>query len=131
MKERKRRSGAQEKALAADLYARRNEATDWEKTAADAEIHPHRAVVTSLRLPVGEFVAVQRAAKSAGQTVSEFIRNAIAAKLRGRLVVNAVQISTGSSQARSQATVYVSALEGGDTENPGPDRMEAILYSNL
>ena len=132
MSERKRRSADKEKALATRLYARRHEATEWEDATVDAEVRANRAVTTSLRLPVGEFVSVQQAARSANQTVSEFIRNAIAAKLHGNVAVNALQVVTGSAEARSQATVLVSVLESGRTQNLGPDRMEAVpLYANI
>ena len=129
MTERKRRN---EKALAARLYAQRHESAEWEDTPVDADVQSNRAVVTSLRLPVQEFVAMQKAAKSSNQTVSEFIRNAIAMKLRGNVTVNAVQVATGSAEAKSQATVLVSVFESGRTQNPGPDRMEAVpLYANI
>ena len=135
MTARKHRSGEKEKALAARLHARRDESGDWDETPIEARVQRQRAVVTSLRLPVGEFVAVQRAAKTAGQTVSEFIRSAIATRLHGGIHVTAMQIAAGSSEGRSQATVLAPTLEGGQTHNPGParmDRIEAVpLYANF
>lgn len=132
MKARKHRGSDKEKALAAKLYAGRNKAGGWEETSIEVQVQPHRAVVTSLRLPVGEFAAVQGAAKTAGQTVSEFIRSAIATRLHGGIHVAAMQIAAGSSEGRSQATVLAPTLESGQTRNPGPDRTEAVpLYANL
>jgi hypothetical protein len=130
---RRRRSAETEKALAAKLYARRGESADWDETAVDALIAPQRGVVTSLRLPLRDFVEIQRAAKSAGQTVSEFIRGAIALRLRANVLVNALQVATGSSEGRSQATFVVPALEAGRTQNPGPDRTEVFPppFANL
>lgn len=132
MTRRKERNSKKEKALAADLYARRNDPEEWEETPVEAEVQSQRAVVTSLRLPLTEFTALQRASKASGKTVSEFIRAAIASKLRGNLVLNAVQIATGSADTRSQATVLAPTLKSGETENLGPDYTEAIpLYANL
>jgi hypothetical protein len=51
-----------------------------------------------VRLPVAEFIAVQNAAKAAGQKVSEFVRSAIAMRLHQWVLINAVQIATGSSE---------------------------------
>jgi len=133
MTARQRRSRATEKELAAKLYAHRNDPDEWDETPVQAEIHPQRAVVTSVRLPVAEFIAVQKAAKAAGQTVSEFVRSAIAMRLRERVLVNAVQIATGSSpEGSSHATFLAPALEAGRTRNPGPARTDRIpQYANL
>jgi hypothetical protein len=133
MTARRQRSAEKEKILASKLYARRKESADWEETPVDAVIARQRGVVTSLRLPLKEFVEVQKAAKRAGQTVSQFIRSAIALRLRASVLVNAVQVATGSSEGRSQATFVVPALEAGRTQNPGPDRTEVFppLHANL
>jgi len=124
----KRRSGKKEKALATKLYAHRDRSDDWDETPTEAQVHAQRAIVTSLRLPIEEFRAVQNAAKSAGQTVSEFIRTAIASRLHGARMT-AMYIAAGSSEGRSQATVLASTLEGGHTHNPGPEI--PWLYANL
>lgn len=123
MTTRKRRSRERERAVAAKLHADRSDASKWEDTAVEAEVQSQRAVITSLRLPVGEFVALQRAAKAAGQSVSEYIRNAISLMLHGGVAVNAVRVTMSSSEARSHTTVRLSALasEGASTENLGPD----------
>lgn len=130
MTARKHRSSEKEKALAAKLYAGRNEAGDWDEKSIEAQVQPHRAVVTSLRLPVDEFTAVQKAAKISGQTVSEFIRAAIGIRLRGGVRLNALQISTGAPEGQSQATVLTHTLESGQTRNPDPEIM-VPMYANM
>jgi hypothetical protein len=129
----KRRHVEREKAIAARLYARREQSSDWHETPTPAVIARQRGVVTSLRLPIREFVEVQAAARSAGQTVSEFIRSAIELRLHPKVRLHAVQIATGSPEGSSQATVVVPALEAGRTQNPGPDRTEVFppLFANL
>lgn len=132
MKVRKRHSAAKEKTLAARLYARRNESADWEEKAINADIQSQRGVVTSLRLPLREFAEIQNAARTAGQTVSTFIRDAIAMRLYESVRVNALQVTIGSSEGRSQATIIVPVLESGRTQNAGPDHTEAFpSFANL
>jgi pectin methylesterase-like acyl-CoA thioesterase len=131
MTARKHRSSEKEKALAAKLYAGRNEASDWDETSIEAQVQPHRAVVTSLRLPVDEFTAVQKAAKASGQTVSEFIRAAIGIRLRGGVRLNALQIATGAPEGQSQATVLTPILESGQTRNPDPEMIAVPMYANM
>jgi pectin methylesterase-like acyl-CoA thioesterase len=132
MKARKPNRGKKEKekALAANLYARRNEADEWDETPVGASVQPQRAVVTSLRLPVAEFAAVQSAAKAVGQTVSDFIRGAIATKLYGGIHIAALQVAAGAPEGQSQVTVLAPILESGRTQNPD---MEILvpLYANL
>lgn len=130
MTARQRRNRTTEKELAAELHAHRNDPDEWDETPVQTEVRPQRAVVTSVRLPVAEFIAVQKAAKAAGQTVSEFVRSAIAMRLHERVLVNALRIATGSSpEGPSHATFLAPALEGGRTQNPAP----AIIprYANL
>lgn len=118
---RRRRSPIAGKDLAAKLQAHRNDPDEWDETPVQAEVRPQRAVVTSVRLPVPEFIAVQKAAKAAGQTVSEFVRSAIAMRLHERVLINAVQIATGSSsEGPSHATFLAPALEAGRTQNRIP-----------
>jgi hypothetical protein len=117
----KRRSGNRERAAVAELHADRRDA-NWDGAPLEAEVLGQRAVITSLRLPVAEFAALQKAAKASGQSVSEYIRNAIALRLHGGGGFNTIHVATGSSEARSHTTVRLSAFatEGARTENPGP-----------
>lgn len=135
MRARRHRSRITEKDLAAELRAHRDDRDEWDEAPVQAEVGLQRAVVTSVRLPVAEFMAVQKAAKATGQTVSEFVRSAIAMRLHERVLINAVEIATGSSsEAPSHATFLAPALEAGRTQNPGPARTERIPiphYANL
>jgi hypothetical protein len=124
MTARRRRTGASERELAAKLRSRRGESEDWGERPVPADIAPHRGVVMSVRLPVSEFVALQRAAKAAGQTVSDYVRSAIATRLQQAVLINAIDIFlTGSSPGSpSNATFLAPALEAGRTRNSSPNR---------
>ena len=128
MKAKRHRTVGKEKALAARLTSGRDE---WDETPIEAEVQSQRAVVTSLRLPVSEFTSVQKAAKAAGQTVSDFIRNAIATQLHGGISITALLVASGSQEGRSQVTVLAPILEGGQTKNPDPETEGVPKYANL
>jgi len=49
----------------------------WTQESTPIEARPTRTSVLSLRLPTAEFHALLRAARSAGESVSEYVRNAI------------------------------------------------------
>jgi len=123
MTARRRGSRINEKELAAELHAHRNDPNEWDETPVQAEVNPQRAVVMSVRLPVAEFIALQTAAKKGGETVSEFVRNSIGMRLHESVIINAVQITSGATAGPSQATFLAPALESGRTRNPGPDLM--------
>lgn len=127
MKAQKQRDRTKERELAVRLQAHRNDPNEWEQTPLRADVTPRRAVVTSVRMPLTEFVALQKAAGAAGQTVSDYIRTAIAVRLRGLVRVNAVQIATAAAEASSQATFVVPHPKAGQTQNPDPE----IRYANL
>ncbi len=79
MEKRSTRKG--ERALADRLHAQRREPGEWEQV--DAEPTSQRGVLTSFRLSPAEFVLLQKAAKASKETLSEFIRRAVATRLQG------------------------------------------------
>ncbi len=62
---------------AEELYQHRNDPDEWETEEEQIEVRPSRTSVVSFRLPAEEMVQLERAAKDAGQTLSEYIRTAI------------------------------------------------------
>ncbi len=79
MEKRSTRKG--ERDLADRLHAQRHERREWEQS--DAEPKSQRGVLTSFRLSPTEFVVLQKAAKTNKETLSEFIRRAVANRLQG------------------------------------------------
>lgn len=126
-----RRKQRTEKELAAELQARRDETADWEPL--EVEKSPQRGVLTSFRLPMAEFVAIQKTAQASGETLSEFIRSAIALRLHGKPVPVALEISSGTQKTNQQATFLAPVLSAGRTENPTPSEpdLPPLLYANL
>ena len=129
-----RRRRKTETELASELRANRHAASEWSETPVHAVVAKQRAVVMSFRLPVDEFIALQKSAKANGETVSDFIRNAIRLRLRGELTANAVQIASGTQGRTLQATFLAPALSSGRSENPiqvGPDPDQVPRFANL
>ena len=128
-----RRSRMTEKELAAELYAHRNDPDEWEEAPIQTEVSQQRGVIMSFRLPVAEFIALQKAAKANGETVSEFIRNSLRLRLHGEVITNAVQIASGLRWGTIQATFLAPALSAGRSENPlqlGPDPDQVPRFAN-
>ncbi len=118
MRKQRRRVHKSEQALAAELQARRNEPTEWEEVM--VEPNPNRGVLTSFRLPSNEFVELRKAAEASGETVSEFIRGAVALRLHGVQTITNFSISSGTQIASFAATIVAPHLSVGQTENPFP-----------
>lgn len=63
----------------ADQLERESENPElWEQEPVQIEARPTRTSVLSLRLPTAEFHALLKAARSAGESISEYVRKAIA-----------------------------------------------------
>ena len=72
--------------LATELETRRDDAGEWEDVAEPFEVRPQRSEVVSFRLPRGELDALEAAAAAVGQSVSGFVRSALAARLNRSLI---------------------------------------------
>ncbi len=67
--------------LAKQLEQDSEDDTLWEQEPVPVERRPNRTSVLSLRLPTTEFHALLKAARSSGESVSEYVRKAIAMRL--------------------------------------------------
>jgi hypothetical protein len=70
-----------EKDLAKELWEHRHDPGEWSEEAEDIEVKPRRSSVVSFRLPPGEFAVLEQARAQTGESLSEFIRNALALRL--------------------------------------------------
>lgn len=67
--------------LAKQLEQESEDDTLWEQEPVPIERRPNRTSVLSLRLPTTEFHALLKAARVSGESVSEYVRKAIAMRL--------------------------------------------------
>ncbi len=66
-----------------DLHAHRNDPDEWADEPVQIEVRNARSSVVSFRLPAEELEALSDAARTAGETLSEYIRTAIQFRVQG------------------------------------------------
>lgn len=73
-----------EDVLARKLEATRNDPGEWSDEAVEVTVRPQRSQVVSFRLPSEELDRLTRAIEASGESLSEFVRNAIEMRLESR-----------------------------------------------
>jgi hypothetical protein len=81
-----------EKQAAEELYAHRHDEGEWSEEAVEIETRPTRSEVISFRLPSEEISELEAAAKSAGESLSAFIRQAIEDRIQRNRSVSGVML---------------------------------------
>jgi hypothetical protein len=86
-----------------DLRNAMNDPPEWADEPEETEVRPSKSEIVSFRLPTDEFARVLNAASEAGESLSTFIRGAIALRLYGTPVGPVFEITTsgGSLTVRS------------------------------
>lgn len=72
-----------ERKLAARLHKGRKDPTAWHEEPEQIEVRSSRSAVVSFRLPTNEFQSLHNAATLNSESISEFIRKAIALRIAG------------------------------------------------
>lgn len=103
------------KELTDDLYAHRNDPGEWSEEVADILSRPSKTEVISFRLPSAEFDGLENAAEAAGESLSEFIRGALAIRMHGVPVGPRIEIGSGHMKLIIRSYVVAS---GDRAENP-------------
>jgi hypothetical protein len=89
-----------EKAMAEDAFAHRHDPGEWAEEPADITVKPSGSEVVSVRVPSALFDHLEQAASEAGQTISQFVRDAIAFRLAGTSLWEPTLDRVGSSAQR-------------------------------
>jgi hypothetical protein len=84
-----------ERDAARELWEHRNDPDEWSEEAENIEVRPRRASVLSFRLPSEELAALERAMEHSGESLSEFIRKALALRLHGVPIGPALEVAYG------------------------------------
>jgi len=86
-----------EKELAKELYDHRHDPGEWGEKAVQIRARPARTAVISCRLPLDEYDALEQAAQDAGESLSEFVRKAVAMLIDVRAPVAQIVIAASVS----------------------------------
>jgi hypothetical protein len=83
----------------------------WTQEPVTIEARPARTSVLSLRLPTKEFHTLLRAARAAGESVSQYVRTAIAMRQANEPVTATINITSGSEE--TEIPIYPSFYTAG------------------
>jgi hypothetical protein len=97
-----------------DVLDHRDDPGEWTEEAVAVEVKPSRSEVVSFRLPSDELDALEAAAERSGESISEFIRKALALRLYGEPIGPSVEISSGATRL----TVRSHVITGGRKDAP-------------
>lgn len=104
----------QEKELAEELERTRDDEGEWGEDRIDVAIRPSRSQVVSFRLPLEELETLTQVTAVTGESLSDFIRTAIAQRIR-----HAMAPSVYVTHTAAIMTVVTSPLTSGRNE-PDP-----------
>jgi len=82
-----------------------DDAEEWED--AEVEVKPRGTEVVSFRVPSQELTALIAAAKQAGESLSEYIRGAIAIRMFGTPIGPSVELNTSVGNLRIRSHIVV------------------------
>src|SRR5438094_871431 len=82
-----------------------NAAQEWEEV--EVEVRPRGTEVVSFRLPSQEVSGLIEAAQKAGETLSEYIRGALAIRMLGTPIGPVVELNTSGGQLRIRSHIVV------------------------
>jgi hypothetical protein len=100
--------------LVKELHDHRGDPAEWDDTPAEVTVKPPRSEVVSFRLPSDQLDLVERLAREAGQSISEVLRNAVEAYLRGQAQEPVLDFHSGGSK-RLRFTMRTTLRDAGFT----------------
>jgi ribbon-helix-helix CopG family protein len=106
-----------------ELWEHRHDPEEWSEKAIEIEARPTGSTVVSFRLPYEEYEVLEEAASERGETLSEFIRQAVRLRLGGRPKVPVVVVTVGGAPDFRLRTNIPEHLRGTEPSSvPDSDR---------
>jgi ribbon-helix-helix CopG family protein len=99
---------------AKDLLQHRHDEDEWSDQAEAVSVRHTGSEVVSFRLPAEELDGLVEAAGNAGESLSEFIRKALALRLHGTPIGPSVEVSSGATRLTIRSHIVV----GGGKDAP-------------
>ncbi len=84
--------------LAEDIWAHRDDPGEWSEEPEIIEVKPGRMELVSFRIPSDELDVLQEAAAQTGESLSEFVRTAVAIRLGRSGAANSAEVMTSGIQ---------------------------------
>jgi hypothetical protein len=94
---------------AREVFAHRDDPDEWDDQPEQIEVAPARSEVVSFRLPSEELDSLEEAASRAGESLSEYIRTALAVRLHGQPIGPSVEVSSGAHRLTIRSHIVVSS----------------------
>jgi hypothetical protein len=112
-----------EEELATELLEHRNDKGEWGEEAVPIKRRPSRTEVVSVRIPSSDLDLMEELAGQAGESISDFIRGAIALRLHGQVMDPVLGFASG---AGSDLTVLVRTMlkAAGYTAQPSHEEFQ-------
>jgi Ribbon-helix-helix protein, copG family len=85
-----------EKELAAELLEHRSDEGEWAEEAVSIKRKPSLTEVVSVRIPSSDLDLIEDLADQAGESISDFIRGAIALRLHGHMMDPVLGFASGA-----------------------------------
>jgi hypothetical protein len=102
-----------EEELVADLEANRDRDGEWSEEPTAVEVRAKGTDVVSFRLPAEEFEALLEAKSQAGESMSEYIRKALAIRMYGQPIGPAVEVTSGAHRLVVRSVIVTSSRTEG------------------
>jgi hypothetical protein len=96
-----------EEELATELLQHRSDEGEWGEEAVSIKRRPSRTEVVSVRIPSSDLDLIEELAEQVGESISDFIRGAIALRLHGQTMDPVLGFASG---AGSDLTVLVRTI---------------------
>jgi Ribbon-helix-helix protein, copG family len=106
--------------MARELHDHRGDPDEWEDTPTEVKVQPARTEVVSFRLPSELLNEIEELAARDGQSISEFLRNAVLAYVRGETLTPVLDIHSGGT-GRLQLTMRTRLPSSGYTSTEPAD----------
>lgn len=92
-----------------EIRAHRDDAGEWEESPEDVEVKARRSEVVSFRIPSEELDSLEQAAARESETISQFVRKALALRIHGEPIGPAVEVTTGATKLVLRSHFIVSS----------------------
>jgi hypothetical protein len=81
-----------------ELWEQRNDPDEWSEEAEEVETRPSGSAVVSFRIPWDELEELDEAAATKGESLSEFIRQAVRLRLAGIAIAPFIEMTYGGAR---------------------------------